>query len=107
MEKRKKILAFLAVFLVVLLLPLKASVPSLWIEELTWQELRQAINNGYTQIIIPTAGIEQNGPHLPLNKHEKVVRYASEKIAKELSGTLIAPVVNFVPEEGHMKFTLS
>ena len=104
MEKFKITIAFLVPFLFLVFMPIKANVPSLWIQDLTWQELEAAIDSAYTNIIIPTAGIEQNGPHMPLNKHEKVVAYASEKIAKKLGKTLIAPVLNFVPEEGHMKF---
>lgn len=88
-----------------------SSLPSLWLEALTWQEVHTAIQNGYTAAIIPTGGVEQNGPHLVLGKHNRVIHYTSEKIAKTLQHTLIAPVINYVPEgnaeekTGHMSFS--
>ncbi|MCH2546126.1 MAG: creatininase family protein [Alphaproteobacteria bacterium] len=84
--------------------------PPVWIEEMTWTEIDGALKLGYTNIIIPAAGIEQNGPHIPLYKHRLVVRNNAEKIARILGKTLIAPVIDFVPEgniesrEGHMNF---
>jgi creatinine amidohydrolase/Fe(II)-dependent formamide hydrolase-like protein len=82
----------------------------LWIENMTSPEIKTAIKKGYTNILIPTAGIEQNGQHIPLNKHQKVLEYTMPRIAKKMGNTLIAPIINFVPEgniehkEGHMAF---
>ncbi len=42
---------------------------SVFLEELTWMEVRDAIAAGKTTVIIPTGGTEQNGPHLVLGKH--------------------------------------
>ena len=39
-----------------------AAPNSVWIEELTWMEVRDAIADGNTTVIIPNGGIEQNGP---------------------------------------------
>lgn len=75
-----------------------AEPSSLWLEKLTSPEIKQAIGDGYTIALISTAGIEQNGPHMPLNKHHLVVSYTAEKIAIKLGNTLIAPVLDFVPE---------
>jgi creatinine amidohydrolase len=83
---------------------------SLHLEEMTWPEIQNAIQYGYTNVIIPTAGIEQNGPHMPLYKNRKIVRANAHTIARELGTTLIAPVIDFVPEgdiqkrEGHMNY---
>ena len=84
-------------------------LPSVFLEELTWTEVRDAIDNGTTTIIIPTAGTEQNGPHMVLGKHKFIVNYASAMIARELGNALVAPVVTYVPEgdvenptRGHM-----
>ena len=73
-------------------------LPSVFLEELTWTEVRDAIDSGTTTIIIPTAGTEQNGPHMVLGKHKFIVNYASAMIARELGNTLVAPVVTYVPE---------
>lgn len=66
--------------------------------DMTWVEVRSAIDHGYTVAIVPTGGIEQNGPHMVLGKHDYIVRKAANRIAHELGGALVTPVVSFVPE---------
>lgn len=66
--------------------------------DMTWLEIRAAVSAGATTVIIPTGGIEQNGPHMVLAKHDHIVGYAAVRIAEALGGTLVAPVVSFVPE---------
>ena len=80
------------------------------LEELTWTELRDLIGARSTTIIVPVGGTEQNGPHMTLGKHNARVKILSEKIARALGGTLVAPVIAYVPEgrlspaTGHMRF---
>ena len=38
---------------------------SLWIEKLTYIDVRDLSTAGYTTAIIPTGGIEENGPCIP------------------------------------------
>jgi creatinine amidohydrolase len=78
--------------------------PSLFIADLTWPEVKQAIESGYTRILVPTAGTEQNGNHVVLGKHHYVVQYTSEQIAKKQGNTLIAPIIDYVPEQPHQMF---
>jgi creatinine amidohydrolase/Fe(II)-dependent formamide hydrolase-like protein len=66
--------------------------------DMTWVEVRSAIERGYTVAIIPTGGIEQNGTHMVLGKHDYIVRSATSRIAQELGRALVTPVVSFVPE---------
>ena len=83
---------------------------NVYMEQLTWVEVRSLIEQGKTTVIVPTAGNEQNGPHMVLGKHNYIVRYTAGRIAAELGNALVAPVVTFVPEgridppEGHMAF---
>lgn len=83
---------------------------TVFLEEMTWQEIREAVARGMTTVLIPTGGTEQNGPHLVLGKHNYIVRYTCGKIAEQLGKTLVAPTVTYVPEgnieppEGHMRF---
>lgn len=87
-----------------------APPPSLWLADLTWEETCGAIAAGFRTVIVPTAGLEQNGRHAVLGKHRRVVTTASERIASEVGHVLIAPVVDYVPESridppaGHMRF---
>jgi creatinine amidohydrolase/Fe(II)-dependent formamide hydrolase-like protein len=82
----------------------------LWLNDLTWPEVKAAQKAGAKTVIIPTAGTEQNGPHMVLGKHHYVVSHAAERIAGVLGNTLIAPVLDYAPEgsitppEGHMAF---
>jgi creatinine amidohydrolase len=89
----------------------RAQAPdSVFLEELTWTELRDLVKSGKTTIIVPIGGTEQNGPHMALGKHNRRVHLLSGKIARTLGNALVAPVVAYVPEGGvnppteHMRF---
>jgi creatinine amidohydrolase len=81
-----------------------------FLEDLTWTELRADTTAGKTTIIIPVGGTEQNGPLMALGKHNVRVRALAEKIAATLGNALIAPIVAYVPEGSisppteHMRF---
>ncbi|MDP5071994.1 MAG: hypothetical protein NWQ45_13935, partial [Congregibacter sp.] len=77
--------------------PIEAGT-SLWAEELTWMEIRDAVARGTTTIIIATGGVEQNGPYVVGGKHNYVLETVLPYIATEIGDTLIAPIVKFVPE---------
>jgi creatinine amidohydrolase len=84
---------------------------SLWAEELTFMEIRDAIHNGTTTIIIGTGGVEQNGPYVAGGKHNFVLQTVLPYIARAIAPALIAPIVKFVPEgdieptpSGHMAY---
>lgn len=66
--------------------------------DMTWVDVRSAIDHGYTVAIVPTGGIEQNGPHMVLGKHDYIVHKTANRIARELGRALVTPVVSFVPE---------
>src|SRR5690349_7201846 len=59
------------------------------VEDMTWTEVRDALANGYTTVIVPTGGLEQNGPHMIIGKHDAIVRAAAERIAKRVTHTLV------------------
>ncbi|HEX9464886.1 MAG TPA: creatininase family protein [Alphaproteobacteria bacterium] len=87
-----------------------AGPQSVFMEDLTWIELRDAVAAGHTVAILPTGGIEQNGPHMALGKHHAIVRHTAGEIARRVGQALVAPVIDYVPEgrldppEGHMQF---
>lgn len=74
---------------------------SVWIEELTWMEVRDAIAAGKTTVIVATGGVEQNGPFLATGKHNYVLQGACEGIARKLGNALCAPIIKLVPEGSH------
>ena len=74
--------------------PASAQQPdSVFLEELTWTELRAGIHGGKTTVIVPIGGTEQNGPHMALGKHNARVRTLAERIARALGDALVAPVI--------------
>jgi creatinine amidohydrolase len=84
---------------------------SLWAEELTFIEIRDAISRGTTTIIVGTGGVEQNGPYVVGGKHNFVLQTVLPPIARAIAPALIAPIVKFVPEgdieptpTGHMAY---
>src|SRR5688572_14667617 len=116
---RKRLLWFIALLLVIVPSRIHAqaadaprpidALNSVWIEELTWMEVRDLIAAGKTTAIIATGGIEPNGPYLATGKHNYVLRGTCEAIARKLGDALCAPIVAFVPEgridppSGHMR----
>ncbi|MGO9172154.1 MAG: creatininase family protein [Rhodomicrobium sp.] len=91
--------------------PLDAGLPAaIELKDMTWVEVRTAIREGYKTVLVPTGGIEQNGPHMILGKHDYIVGWAANRIALGAGRTLVAPVVSYVPEggyepaTGHMRF---
>jgi creatinine amidohydrolase len=81
---------------------------TVWLEEMTWMDVRDAMKAGKTTVIISTGGIEPNGPWLALGKHNYVLKANCDAIARKLGNALCAPIVPFVPEgalepkSGHM-----
>jgi creatinine amidohydrolase len=82
--------------------PLTAPLPNtVHIADMTWVEVRAALEQGFTTVIVPSGGIEQNGPHMILGKHDYIVKHAAERIAGDLGKTMVAPVISYVPEGGY------
>ena len=78
-------------------------VPSpntVWLEEMTWMDVRDAMKAGKTTVLIATGGIEPNGPWIALGKHNFVLHQNCEAIARKMGNAICAPIVKFVPEGG-------
>jgi creatinine amidohydrolase len=71
---------------------------TVWIEEMTWMDVRDALKAGKKTVLVPTGGIEPNGPWLVTGKHNYVLHANCDAIARKLGDALCAPVVKFVPE---------
>jgi len=82
---------------------------TVWLEEMTWMDVRDALQAGRTTVIIPTGGVEPNGPWLATGKHNYVLRANCPAIARRLGNAVCAPVIKLVPEgtieppSGHMR----
>src|SRR5262245_32858892 len=83
---------------------------SVYIEDLTWPEVRDAIAAGRTTAHIYVGSNEQNGPHMALGKHNFVAHHVGGRIAEKLGNALVYPVLPFAlagdvtEKTGHMRF---
>jgi creatinine amidohydrolase/Fe(II)-dependent formamide hydrolase-like protein len=87
-----------------------ARAASVYLEALTWTELRARVQGGATTALVPVGGTEQSGPHMALGKHNVRARLLAGRIAEKLGNAIVAPVLAYVPEgtieppTQHMKF---
>src|SRR2546423_7618021 len=83
---------------------------SVYVEDLTWPEVQQAIGSGKTTAIIYAGSTEQNGPHMAIGKHNFIARWVAGAIAIKLGDALVYPTLPFAPtgdavtRTGHMRF---
>jgi creatinine amidohydrolase/Fe(II)-dependent formamide hydrolase-like protein len=75
-----------------------AARETVFMEDMTWMEVRDAMKAGKTTAIVATGGLEQNGPYLAAGKHNIVLRATTEAIARKLGDALVATIVPYVPE---------
>ena len=87
-----------------------AGVDTVFMEAMTWMEIRDAMKAGKDTVIVATGGLEQNGPYLVSAKHNIVLRATTEALARRLGNALVSSIIQFVPEgdidppSGHMKY---
>jgi creatinine amidohydrolase/Fe(II)-dependent formamide hydrolase-like protein len=87
-----------------------SQVPSVWIDDLTWPEVRDAIAAGRRTAIVYVGSSEQNGPHMVIGKHNFIARALAQRIAEELGDALVyatlpyAVTGNALTRTGHMRF---
>jgi creatinine amidohydrolase/Fe(II)-dependent formamide hydrolase-like protein len=81
-----------------------AQPKSVFIADLTWPEVKQAIASGKTTAIYYAGSTEQNGPHMALGKHNVIAAYVAARVAERLGNALVYPVMPFAPTGDHMKF---
>jgi creatinine amidohydrolase len=74
-------------------------VDTVFMEDMTWLEIRNAMKAGTTTVIVPAGGLEASGPFLILDKHQRMLRGSTDMIARKLGNALIAPVIRYVPPD--------
>jgi len=101
----------LAIAVLCLVQSASAQVPdTVFLERMTWPEVRDALAAGKTTVIVPTGGTEQNGPGMALGKHNVRVAANAEQIARRLGNALVASVIPYTPEgkydppQGHLRY---
>lgn len=73
-------------------------------EEMTWPEIKRAMEAGKDTAILVAASIEQHGPHLP-TATDTIIGYAlAEAVAAKLGNALVAPVIRPALSFHHIDF---
>ena len=75
------------------------SAPSVFLEDHTWLELRDAVAAGTTSVLVFSGSVEESGPHLALGKHNFRARAYAERIARALGHTMVAPIIPVGPTD--------
>ncbi|MDP9372969.1 MAG: creatininase family protein [Chloroflexota bacterium] len=74
------------------------------LEELSWPEVREALDAGFTTVVVAAGSIEQHGPHLPLLTDTLIGDRLVAAIVARLDGALQGPTIPFGCSEHHMSF---
>ena len=77
---------------------------SVLLEEQTWPEVEQAIENGTRTVVIAVGSVEQHGPHLPLIMDTLAGDELSRRVAAELGDAFAAPTIRPGCSGHHMDF---
>lgn len=74
---------------------------SVWLQDLTWEEIKDRIESGGRTILMPFGSTEQHGPHLPVGTDTMVAMTLAEDAAAS-TGILAAPPLWFGWSPHHM-----
>ena len=73
-------------------------------EEMSWVDIEEAIEEGKDTVLIMLGSIEQHGPHLPLGTDTYISDALGERIAEKLDFALLAPTIRPGVSAHHMDF---
>jgi len=73
-------------------------------EEMTWPEIRQAIESGYTTVVFAVGSTEQHGPHLPEMTDARIGDDVGGRVARKLGNALQARTIDVGISEHHLAF---
>lgn len=77
---------------------------SVKMDEMSWVDIEDAIEDGNDTVLIMLGSIEQHGPHLPLGTDTYISDALGEKIAEKLGDALLAPTIRPGVSAHHMDF---
>jgi creatinine amidohydrolase/Fe(II)-dependent formamide hydrolase-like protein len=77
---------------------------SIYLEELSWPDVKAAIQGGVDTVIFAVGSTEQHGPHLPLACDTLIGESLAALVAQRLERALVAPAVRVGCSQHHMAF---
>lgn len=73
-------------------------------EELSWTEIADCLDDGYDTAILACGAIEQHGPHLPIGVDTYLGYSLAEATARKLGDALVAPTLRPGCSDHHVDF---
>lgn len=73
-------------------------------EEMTWPDIRAAIEQGFTTAVVAVGATEQHGPHLPTMTDARIGEEVARLVALKLGDALQARTVDVGVSEHHLAF---
>jgi creatinine amidohydrolase/Fe(II)-dependent formamide hydrolase-like protein len=80
-----------------------AQPKSVEFEMMTWPEVKQALESGKTTALVYNGGTEQRGPQNVNGGHNLMARETARAIALKLGNAIVAPILNYSPNEADPK----
>lgn len=77
---------------------------SLHLEQLSSPQVAEALERGWTRVIVAFGAVEQHGPHLPMLVDAEHGTRLAEATARRLGDTLVAPTVRVGCSAHHLAF---
>jgi creatinine amidohydrolase len=74
------------------------------ISEMSWVDIRKALDRGFSTVVFGVGSNEQHGPHLPTSTDSLIGEVLAYKVAGKLGRALQAPSINVGCSEPHMAF---
>jgi creatinine amidohydrolase len=73
-------------------------------DEMTWVDIKTAMEEGYDTVVIGVGSIEQHGPHLPTQTDALLGDTITNQVASKRPKTLQGPTIRIGCSEHHMAF---
>ena len=80
------------------------SVKRVRMEEMTWPDIKSAIEQGYRTVVIAIGSTEQHGPHLPTMTDTRIGDELAHRVAIKLGHTLQARTIPVGCSSHHLSF---
>jgi creatinine amidohydrolase len=74
------------------------------LEQMTWPDVRAAIDAGFTTVVVAIGSTEQHGPHLPTMTDARIGDALADLVARRLGRSLVARTVDVGVSEHHLAF---
>ncbi len=73
-------------------------------EEMSWKEIEEAIEEGKDTVVLMMGSFEQHGPHMPMRTDTYISDDLGERISEKLDYALMGPTLSVGVSSHHMDF---